>query len=533
MRVTPETAVPVWIENGTPETSVILVDGTILSDLSIEEARTMATQRYKPKRSQDKPLRVMHKLRISWLPSGVRIVDTPGLDDPSLAEDYEKLTLAELDRVAASIFVLLSPPGPSGEEVRVLKTLGERAVDKLFLVCNFYPDHWADPEIRAEMSRYVESIVAEGAGKAIDSSDIRVYAVSARNGFRAAMDGDDAAFEESGVAELRRDLEQYLSVGALDRMLSFVEHRIKMSSQIVTDLLVQRRSVLQSPELAKPMAEELKSDLRNSRSELVAIEKQLMETGKSITRELVAVVSVPFENAVESVKKATKRSEIEVIVHRLRLQFETASSEASTIFDQRAGAEFARLQRRLFDSFGIEDRIRAAGEKLSLDRISAEIVPTMPKEKADMATIAAGGLATGVAGGLLGGALAGGAGMALIAAGPVGWLIGLGLGALLGVGGGSVATRLATRDSLSPDSRKNIADELSRSLVKARDEVSRSMDGWVSQVTQNLDSMRELVFAEREVELKRIERILADAEGRSAEIVKVDELLKEVRALTR
>lgn len=531
MRVTPETAVPVWIESGDHQTFVVLRDGTIRDDITLDEAKLMATQRYKPARASEKPLRVIHRLRIPWLPKGVRVIDTPGLDDPSLAEDYEKLTLAELDRVAATIFIMVSPPGPSGEEMKILKSMGSRAVDKLFLVCNFYDDQWEEAETRETMVSYIEDIVLQGAPEILDRSDVRVYPISARRGFRAAIAGDAAAFEDSGVARLRKDLESYLSGGALERMLTFVEHRVRMSGQILVDLLTQRQQTINSPESVKPRIDALRKEIHESKTKLNELEKEIQDSSKSWKSELVGIISQPIEQAVKAVGKATKRQELEVIFQKLNIQFETAASEASTYFDQRSGYEYARLHRKLYESFGVEERIRTSGVELNLGRVSANLSPSLPAMKMDKATVAAGGLATGLAGGLLGGAIAGGAGMALIAAGPVGWLVGLALGAVFGAGAGGVATRQLTRDALGPDERKIVTDELSPKLDEIRRQVELAVGGWSRQVIDNLESFRSTYFSERESELNRIERIRSDVAGRQRELEKIDSLLLQLQNL--
>lgn len=533
MRVTPETAVPVWIESGDRQTIVVLENGTVLEGLTLEEARLMATQRYKPAKIGEKPLRVIHRLPITWLPPGVRVIDTPGLDDPSLADDYEKLTLAELDRVAATVFILTSPPGPSGEEIRILRSLGARAVDKLFLVCNFYPDQWNDPEVREQMTEYIEGIVADGAGDGVDRSDVRVYPISAKSGFKSSLADDSEGFEDSGVAELRRDLEAYLAGGALERMLGYVEYRIKMSSQLVVDLLLQRRQVLHSPELVKPLASKLKSDIVDSQSRLKELEREIIEASRSLNSELGTIVSRPVQVAIDAVSKATKRPELEVIFHRMRLQFETAASEASSVFDQRAGYEYARLHRKLFDSFGVEERIQAATTGLNLNRAAAEIAPSMPGMNMDKTTVAAGSLATGATLGILGGIVAGGAGMALIALGPIGWLIGAGIGAVAGSAAGGLATHKMTRDTLATDARKSVSDELSLSLARVRAEVDKTTSNWSTQAIDNLQSFSRSFFREREVELERIESILADVKGREREIARIDGLLENLQQMNR
>jgi len=530
MRVTPETAVPVWIESGDQQTLVVLGDGSV-KEVSLDEARLMATQRFKPKHLLEKPLRVVHRLRIPWLPRGVRVIDTPGLDDPSLAEDYEKMTLAELDRVAATIFLMVSPPGPSGEEMKILKSLGTRAVDKLFLVCNFYEDQWTDPHVRETMVTYIEEIVLQGAGDALDRSDIRVYPINAKRAFRAAISGDEDSFEKSGCAKLRADLETYLADGALDRMLGYVEHRVRLSGQILVDLLEQRHRVINTPGLAKPLVDSLRREIQQSRLKMSDIEGEIRESSKEWKRELTLIIGQPIENAIRAVGVATKRQELELIFQKMNIQFETAASEASTFFEQRAGYEYARLHRKLYESFGVEERIRDSGVELSLGRVSGSLSPSLPMMNVDKTTIAAGGLASGLAGGLLGGAIAGGAGMALIALGPVGWIAGFALGAIFGAGAGGVATRQLTRDNLGPDQRKSVADELTPKLEELRRQVERAISDWTRQVIGNLESFRSTFFSEREGELKNIERILSDSVGRNKELEKIQKLLSDLRNL--
>ena len=87
MRVTPETASPVWVESGTTKTLAILADGTTKIVEDSAEAQKLASQRY---RRGDGPevVRVIQYAELSWLPEGLRLVDTPGLQDPSLSESY-------------------------------------------------------------------------------------------------------------------------------------------------------------------------------------------------------------------------------------------------------------------------------------------------------------------------------------------------------------------------------------------------------------------------------------------------------------
>jgi hypothetical protein len=530
MRVTPETAVPVWIESGPPESKVLLTDGTALQDLSIADAQLMSTQRYKAKDIGKKPLRVEHRLRVSWLPKGVRIVDTPGLDDPSLAEDFESLTLAELERVAATVFVMVSPPGPSGEEIRLLKTLGSRAVDKLFLVCNFYPDYWNDPKIVAEMTHYIERIVAEGAAEGVDSRDVRVFAVSARDGFKAALSSNEEDFERSGIERLRSELEAYLSQGVLDRMLGFVEQRLQMVAAIIADTLFERRRILSSPNLAESAREAARRDVAHSKAELGEILLDVDRLSKALAPDLGSILVGPFQVAIAAVESASAKSDLELVINRLRIQFETAASEASTLFGQRVGLEQIRLQRRLYDSFGVEERLKGVAANLGIHGIG-DIAPTIPQIAVDKEAVYLGGAVSAVVGGVSVATIAGGAGLALIAAGPVGWLIGLGLGALLGGGLGAVGARAMTRDDLRAEHRQQVIGELKQHEVRVRAALTASLNDWRHQTIAELESMRSSFFAEREAELVRIEKIIRDETSRRRELVRIEGMIDGLKAI--
>lgn len=531
MRVTPETAVPVWIESGPLSTAVDLSDGSVLEDLDHDEALTMATQRYRPSKANRKPIRVRTRRHIPWLPEGVRIVDTPGLDDPSLAEDYERLTMAELERVAAAVFVFLSPPGPSGEELKLLRTLGERGVDKVFLVCNMYPDHWSDLNIREDMKRHIGATVLDGTGSDFNESDLRVFMISARDALVAVKNKDSEAFELSGVAELRRQLEQHLTHGSLSRMLDFVERRIGMSCQLIADALLQRRTLVTNPSGVKAHRDYLKNEIGQSRKLITDFEGQLRRAAKEINEELVSTLARPFEEAIGAAKEAKKTSDIERLSARLAMQFQAAATEASTLFEQRASLEYARLHRKLFESFGTQERLRQAATELRLSHVFSDLVPTVPTSHTDWATVSAAGVVTGTVAGLASATLAGGVGTALLLAGPVGWLIGLGVGALIGSGFGAVVARQVTKDTIGPDQRQQVTVELARKIELTKAQAKTASESWVETVLNSLNQLRTAYFDEKERELAHLETIIGDVNKQQLLIASIERQLEAVRTL--
>jgi len=526
MRVTPETAVPVWIESGPLATTVFLADGTVVEDLDVDEARTMATQRFKAKKAGQKPIRVMHRRPIEWLPEGVRVIDTPGLDDPSLAEDYEALTLAELDRVAAAVVVLSSPPGPAGDEVRLLQSLGQRGVDKLFLVCNMYPEQWESAETRDVMADYIESIVVNSADN-VDPEDVKVFIVSARDAFRAAEAGDAEAFSSSGVEELRRQLEFYLTHGILDRMLVFVQRRLEMAAKLTREVLLKRRELILNPAQLVKAKSELASSIKASQRSLNEMQDEIQQFMNETASEMSSLLAAPFEAALESVSSATRLPELEETSARLRIQFEAASTEASNLFARRAELAEMRLTRQMFDLFGDAVKSGTVSRSASVS-LHADIAPMLPSPKIDWAAVGGAGVIGGAAAGLGAATIAGGVGTALLMAGPVGWLIGLGVGAVLGGGVFGATAGLATRKSVNEKQRSEVMSQIVTAQRKVLTSTADSVDRWVESLLLASSSQQHGFFDMRESEHKRLEVILADKGGRDRELADVQALLSEL-----
>ncbi|MFM8794737.1 MAG: dynamin family protein [Acidimicrobiales bacterium] len=527
MNVNPETAVPVWIQNGPSVSRVMFLDGRV-EEMTLDEARSHASQKRRRKAETDKALRIEHTLRVPWLPEGVRIVDTPGLSDPSLSDEYEQLTLAELDRVSATIIVLVSPPGPESEEVSLVRSLCEKAVDKVFLVCNFHPDRWKNPSSVASSVEEIETIVSHAVGDSFVPADAKVYAVSARDGWRATESGDTDAFKGSGVQHLRKDLESFVSSDAVRRMRGFVEMRLNQALNITSDLLRERRRVLLSPDLAGNARRNLEQAIETSRSRLSELLMEVQAIGTGLAPELIRMMSEPFAEARRSVEGAKKVSDLENIYQRLRLQIETASSRASLLIDQRTGVEQAKLQRRLYETFGIEDRLRVAADTAVLSTL-ADVAPALPDAKTDKDAVAMGGLVGAASLGAIGSAISGGAGMALIALGPVGLIAGLGIGLLMGAFGGGILTRVLTRGSIDAQDRDEAVRTLRNNEATVRETFTRTVSQWTVDVQRELETMRSRYFDEQENELRHIMRVVGDSVAREAELERITSLVDRVK----
>lgn len=529
VNILPETATPIWVESGKPRSFVIFSDGSRVEFDDAVEAAEMATQRHRGRKKEKngEVLRVQHFREIDWLPKGLRIIDTPGLSDPSLIQEYEDRTLGELERVAAAIFVLSSPPIADKEEIRLLKSLGARGINKVFVVCNFWSDSWAEVSERGKVLSYLREIVIEGALDAggVKPDHVHLYGVNAKMAVKAADSGDAKAYSESGVPQLRSDLEDFLSNGALVAMTASTAENLERARAVTRATLDSRRKILDNPNLLDKALRESEDAVKASQRELDQIERTLASTGSLLESTLADILAQPYESAMAELSGATKVDEAKALENSLRLRIETAATRASVEFSRVANEALRDAEKRLYDSFGAEGTFASASTSSfhgALQNYGS--IGTSTLKKIDWDAVAVSSVTTGAGTGLVGGTLAGGLGTALVASGPVGWVIGAGIGLALGMLGGALAGGGITYGKLRPEERKKIADQLRESRDGARQFAKKVAAEWTTQSTRGLASKRERYLSEKSREMTRIKGIIADQSSRR-------DALKQLRAL--
>ena len=516
MRVTPETAVPVWIESGTGPSEVWKADGTIEIVDDPAAARERMGQKYRKAKPKDVVVRVVQYVNVDWMASGIRLIDTPGLSDPSLVDAYEDLTLAELDRVAAAIFVVVSPPGLDSEELRLLRSFQDKGVDKAFIVCNFLGGQWRNESDRKSVRNHILNAVSKGAserGVFLDDQ-VRIYELNAKEGLQAALEGDTEAYSEFGIEQLRSDLEFYLSEGVLTRLIGRSEDLLGKAKNVLIDRLDQRvQSLADRTSLEKAVLQHEK-DLKQSERELEIITDDAEREISSIESELLEVMDKPFASARSQIESAGRTRDLDLFGNRLRMDCETAASRASHTMDSRFGSLETSVRKRLYDSFGVERRISLRNGD-SVESGAYNISVDISGGKTDWGTVAMSAGATAAAGGLVGGALAGGIGLALIAAGPVGWLIGAGIGLAAGALAGGVTAGVATRDSVQPAQRARIFEQVDRQRGEALDRVRSICAEAKRNLVRTIRDQRDVYFDSQRRELDKAVELRDDEIGRA------------------
>lgn len=524
MRVTPETAVPVWVENGLPRTVAIFSNGTSEEFEDSHRAQEMATQRSESGQNP-RVERVIQYTELSWLPEGLRIVDTPGLQDPSLSEAYEERTLEELKRVSAAIFMFVSPPGPASHEVKMIRSLATSGIDKVFLVCNFYPDVWNNKEEREAVLEYIQKIVVDAAVASSQNApkEIKLYAVSAKNGLSAIESGDEAAYKESGVGALRDDVEEFLNSGALKAVTAGAEERLAQARSIIESTLKKRESVLKDPSKLQNAVRDLADAVTRSENELTSLQESLRQDGEVIGSKVGEILAEPFSLSLSQVASASSISELKTAVASIDHLVAGALARASSHFENATIRALSKAEDRLMQSFGSSDSFAGAMARTkNFDLSLGSPVTGNISTRINWGNVAGTAAATGLVAGGLGGALAGGAGTALLISGPVGWIIGAAAMGIIGLFGGAAAGVMGSINKISAQDRKRISDDITRMMKDARDYGNSTGSTWGLSAAAQLKSQRERYLGDKKKELAHIERVVKDTASRDIALREIE-----------
>ena len=533
MRITPEQAVPVWVESGERKTIVWYDDNTFELVTDDAKAKVISSQRFVNEGDRS-VIRLVQYVELAWLPDGLRLVDTPGLDDPSLIDSFKDRTMAELERVSAAVFVFVSPPGPGGAEVSLLRELSAHAVDHVFLVCNFYPDVWKNVEDRQSVMKYIEEIVVN---TAIDSSgskpkSVRLYAVNAKNGLEAAISGDVGAYEESGVATLRNDIEEFLTNGALQMITSSVENNIRQAASYVDSTLLQREKLLSNPERVELALRDIKDAKEKSESRLNEISRSIDETGRMIASNVGEILSSPFSRAESDLISTHTSKEIDAVADVLKNAFASATSRASNEFERLTRVAVISTNQQLMESFGTDGSFTSAGSpkidsRLALgNTMSGSVVSRMDWEN----TLGIAAMTT-VGSAAIGGTMLGGAGIALLATGPIGWAIGAVTVGVVGLVGGLLFGWTRNREKVNDADKKKFAESLRDKQGLAKKMGSDVAEQWVTEVKASLNRTRSQFLSEKETELAHIRLILDDKQSIERSLSSVRDLRTKMKEL--
>lgn len=194
------------------------------------------------------------------LKKGVALIDTPGIG--STFRHNTEATVNFLPQCDAALFVVSADPPITEVEVEFLK-LAHRKLARVFFILN-KADYLGADERHAAVA-FLQQVLCEQVGFA---SPPPIFCVSARLGLAARRNHDVAAWRESGMAEIERQIVDFLlkeKAEVLDKALS------RQADDTLVD--VQRRLRLTVRSLQMPLGE-LAERIRLFEESLTKIDEQ-------------------------------------------------------------------------------------------------------------------------------------------------------------------------------------------------------------------------------------------------------------------
>lgn len=513
--ILPKTAVPVTIEWASEESGAIaFADGSheIVPVGVAIEATTQADRKRRIRDGEALVDRVLVRLPLEWLPRGVRIIDTPGLADPSMTDVYETYTKSEMDRLSAGVFVISYPPGPEANEIRLVSTLGSYGMAKMFFVVNMWSDVWRKKGARKEAVEYVEELLAEAnsSGSSFDRSDARVFAVNLGMARDGQDDNDERKVTQSGLPALQEAIETFLAGGALPRIASSAARRLLKVGSVIEATLTERQEALSNPGRVIVKRQELEKTLAHSSSVLQRIIDSALSECERLRLELEDVAAQPFRAARSSIAASSRRSILRSLESRMSIEAGTAASRLSSAMLRRSSDIVASTRNQLTVEVGASTW--AFMETIDVNSI---YVP----EFAERAILPERGPSDFKAegrgiGSIIGAMLGGGGGIALAATGPIGLIIGGLLGYALGDAFGNLSSDPGTSDEVSDDEISRLLAAINEAEARSRSGVATVVEKFSVQLQRSLQRQRDLLLEDSRREVKVLERLLADSASR-------------------
>ena len=298
-----------------------------------------------------------------------------------------------------------------------------------------------------------------------------------------------------------------------------------------TDVVQQRLEILTDRGRLERARSEHQHAVSLARSVLDDIKGECAETIAGLQTSLAELIARPFQVAEEEVGKVQRAGDLERVNSKLRLSSETAASLAATTYSRQVAVLEERVRRRLYESYGVDERIRArdgSGAGIGGRPYEFGLEPVAGASDWDAVALSAG--VTAVAGAVVGGSLAGGLGIALLATGPIGWLVGAGIGLLAGGLLGAAGAKVATSGSIDSAARSKLLQTLAQQRGSASENVRATCASLERDLIDDLERQQDLFFGQQRAELQRVERIIADEDRRKQAIADASTLLEQLRS---
>ncbi len=234
--------------------------------------------------------------------TGIRFVDTPGIDD--ISQFREEKTINYVPLADAVVFVIDASKGLTGEEKHFFSEKIIKAnKDKIFIVLN-KADTVGDGTV--DVDKLVPSDIAQ---------DYKVYALSSLKYLAGVLSGDEERKEESALGYFKDDLNQYLVT--LDKKKTLTTRTNRSLDSIWQLGEVQLNTLISSVSKSHP---ELESEVKSLQEKL----QEAKEDKATLESEIDAIISkvekcmrgefTSFQNEIEKSLKQAENKEFKIDV---------------------------------------------------------------------------------------------------------------------------------------------------------------------------------------------------------------------------
>ncbi|MDK2868089.1 MAG: hypothetical protein PWP51_1525 [Clostridiales bacterium] len=207
--------------------------------------------------------------------NGVRLMDSPGLGDSAA---QTRVVTDHLPKVDAIIFLLNANNLFSNEERNFISSrfAGKHSTSVFFLVNKINQLTGPIEDVIDSVEYHLNAVFLDENGE-LDQSlfDRRVFYINAYGALKARMEGDTAAFQETGMPAFEAELERFLTLD--ERMISTFETTIQtMANSYINaeTLIANEKEALKAP------LDELEKRHKESQKALDDLENQIKDMQK-------------------------------------------------------------------------------------------------------------------------------------------------------------------------------------------------------------------------------------------------------------
>lgn len=367
--VVPLTSVVTELRGGTPTTMSVRLESGEAFDAPLAMLASYVTETANPR--NEKGVREV-VLTIPELDPGMHLVDTPGVG--SVYEHNSEVTMGYLPSADAVVFVISADQPLGRQELAFLQAIRVHS-GKVFVALNKV-DHLSPSEL-AQSREFLERELAVALGAVPP-----LFPLSARQGLRARLDRDDAAWQASGMAAFAAALDTFLHAESQRLWLRSMARRLGTllaEAGFAVDLKIKaldapREALAGGREALHSGEEELRHGLAYFIAALEYERRRVMrEQVEPALKTLANTLSGELGNELAMLVREARHEHTAALRERLDCDTERAIRQACDVWrgDHIAQAEdaFDRAAASLWEDLAhaVDELIRACTQWLGLD----------------------------------------------------------------------------------------------------------------------------------------------------------------------